>query len=321
MKLQTTILAGLLPLVLAAPAVMAQSGPNSVVLSLDNLSITNLAFDGHYEAWARVGGELISLGRFNINEFGELVDTETDSTIAEFDAGTDVSTATEILISVEPPSDGDPASSGVYILRGDVSDHAAGLETQISGVDQLENDATAEFVLATPSDDDSFPVNDDHGIWFLTRPGPAAGLLNLPDLGPDWQYEGWVVDISDTFNPLYYSTGTFTSGEGFDSDQAGAMGGGPEYPGQDFVDYHGGPVLDLDAGNFAVMVTIEPTLDQATDRPFMLTVFRDGIATDALGRNNNALNQVALFPLGIASLYGQVAVQAATLSDLKALFD
>lgn len=321
MKLQTKILAGLLPLVLAAPAAMAQSGPNAVLLSLENLSITNLEFDGHYEAWARIGGELVSLGQFNINEFGEPVDTETDSTIAEFDAGTDVSTATEILVSVEPPEDVDPASSGVYILRGDVSDHSAELATQIAGVDQLENDATAEFVLATPSDDDSMPLNDDHGIWFLTQPGPDAGLLNLPDLGSDWHYEGWVVDISDTLDPQYHSTGTFTSGVGFDSDQAGPQGGGPEYPGQDFVDYQGGPVLDLDSGNFAVMVTIEPTLDNATDRPFMLTVFRDGIATDALGRNNTVLNQVALFPQGTASLYNQVPVEASTLSEIKALFD
>lgn len=320
MNMRHTTLATLLALALAASAALAQPGPNTAMLAIDRLASTDLTFDGHYEAWARVDGDLVSLGTFNVNEFGQLVDIDTDSAITDFDAGTDVSGATEILISVEPPDDADPASSGVYILRGDVSGGAADLRPPFADLDQLENDATAAFILATPSDDDVLPDNDEFGIWFLTRPDTEAGLMNLPDLGDDWHYEGWIVDVADLGNPRYYSTGTFTSGEGFDSDMAGPMGGGPMFPGQDFVDFQGGPVLALNSGNYAVMVTIEPELDAASDRPFMLTVFRDGIATDALDRNNDVANLVGQFPTGTAFLYTEVATQPATLGGVKAAF-
>ena len=36
---------------------------------------------------------------------------------------------------------------------------------------------------------------------------------------------------------------------------------GPAFPGQDFVVYQGGPVLDLASGDFAAVISIEPVPD------------------------------------------------------------
>jgi hypothetical protein len=163
------------------------------------------------------------------------------------------------------------------------------------------------------------PDNNDHGIWFLTMPGPEAGFMNLPDIGPNWMYEGWVVDVSGS-SPVPYSTGKFSMATGADSDEAGPMGGGPPFPGQDFVPFQGGPVLDLDTGDFAVVITIEPVPDNLPS-PFQLKPFAGMIPTDALGMNNVAGNQTdATFPSGTATLENMVAVESASWGAVKSLY-
>jgi hypothetical protein len=317
MKLVTMTLATLV-LAWLAPAAVAQSGPDNVVFTPTNLSAFGADDISVYEAWARVGGQLISLGTFDINAVGLPVDVATNEVITEFDAGQDVSQATEILVSVEPRQDSFPEPSGVFILRGDVDNGQADLQVDIPDRLQLTAEATASYVLATPSDGDD-PGNAQQGIWYTLQPGPQAGLQHLPAIGPDWQYEGWIVDITDPLNPEYYSTGTFTSGTGYDSDQAGPMGGGPAFPGQDFTAYQGGEVLDLNSGAYAAMITVEPMTD-TSNRPFPLTVFRGGIPTDALDQENTLENRGAVLPSATAAVYSEVSVEAAALGEVKVLF-
>ena len=57
--------------------------------------------------------------------------------------------------------------------------------------------------------------------------------------------------------------------KGFDSNEAGCMGGSPPFPGQDFTAFHCGPVLDLDSGYFAAVVSIDPVPDTGPG-PFQL---------------------------------------------------
>jgi hypothetical protein len=299
-----------------APAITnAQTGPDNVVMSFNNLAPLDEAAEGHYEGWAIVGGSPISTGKFNVDMGGQPVELGGGPVIGEFDAGVDVSGATAIVITVEPFDDTDPGPSSIKILRGDVSSSMADLVTNVPGLGTLETSSTGAFILATPSDNPDMPDNDNMGIWFLTMPGPEPGFMKLPDIGPDWTYEGWAVDLS---GPTPYSTGTFATAEGFDSDEAGCMGGGPPFPGEDFVPLHCGPVLTLDSGNFAAVITIEPVPDNRA-APFQLHPFASPIPKDALGRNNEIANQTAdTFPTGTAMLYvTPTATEGASWGSVK----
>jgi len=94
-----------------------------------------------------------------------------------------------------------------------------------------------------------------------------------------------VVDVSVPGSPVPHSTGTFAVAGDFDSDMAGCMGGGPEFPGQDFTAFHCDGVLDLDSGDYAAVVSIEPVPDTGA-RPFQLKPLAGAIPADALGMNN-----------------------------------
>ena len=293
----------------------AQDGP-TLSLHFDNLMPLNEAVDGLYEGWAIVDGAPVSTGVFNVNDMGEPVYPGGGSVIEEFIPASNITGATDIKISLEPVGDSDPGPSGLIVLGGAVSDEMAELMTGLEAVDAT----TACYILATPSDNHVDDMNDDQGIWYLAMPGPEPGFMDLPDIGPSWTYEGWVVDISGGA-PMPYSTGTFSVADDFDSDAAGPMGGGPPFPGQDFVEYQGGPVLDLDTGSFMAVVSIEPVPDNSP-APFQFKPLAGLIPEDGVGGMHFLNNQTtATFPSGQAMLMGSVAVENTSLTSVKAKFD
>ena len=305
-----------LVLMLAAGGSFAQS-PN-LALDFSNLMTLDESTDGLYEGWAIIAGSPVSTGVFNVNAAGQTVAPGGGGLINLFDTGVDLSLASSIKISIEPPMDSDPGPSGLIILSGDVVDGVAALHPALPGLDMLQS-ATGSYILATPSDNAMYPDNNDQGVWFLSMPGPVAGLMGLPDLGEGWTYEGWAVDVSGS-SPMPYSTGTFASGEGADSDMAGCMGGGPAFPGQDFTAYHCGPVLDLDSGDFALVISIEPVPDNSP-APFQFKPLAGMVPTDALMEGGMLNNQTSdTFPCGVASISGVIPVEAMGLDHLKSLY-
>jgi len=315
----TVGLALLVLTVVGATGVQAQSTPSNLVLVFTNLAPLDEATTGLYEGWAIVDGMPVSTGVFNINESGQPVEPSGGAVIEEFDAGEDITLATDIKVSVEPPGDADPAPSGLIILGASVAGGMAELETAVPGLAMLETMTTGSYILATPSDNDTDPDNDNEGIWFLSTPGPMPGFTNLPDIGPNWTYEGWVVNVSGAA-PVPYSTGTFAMAEGTDSDAAGCMGGGPPFPGQDFVEFQCGPILDLTTGDFAAVVSIEPVPDTGPE-PFQLKPLAGAIPTDAVGMNNALGNQTAAtFPTGTALLFMSVPSEGSNWSSVKNLY-
>jgi len=296
----------------------AAADETNLSLSFTNLASLDPAVDGLYEGWAIVGGAPVSTGVFNVNAAGEPVDPVTGDPVPVFDAGTDISGATSIKISLEPPMDADPAPSGLIVLSGDPVGDTALLTAAVPGLDMLAS-ATGAYILATPSDDAVDTMNGDQGIWFLTMPGPMAGLVGLPDLGSAWTYEGWVVDVSGAA-PVPYSTGTFSAGDMADGDLAGCNGGGPPFPGQDFTAFHCGPVLDLDSGDFAAVISIEPVPDN-NPGPFAFKPLAGMIPVDALMNGGALLNQTdATFPQGVATLGATVATEELGMGELKSLY-
>jgi hypothetical protein len=306
--------------VLLLPALcLAQSGPENVVLNFNNLPTLDEGVEGHWEGWAIVDGNPVSTGKFNVDGSGNLVELGGGPVIVEFDAGTDISDATAIKISLEPAGDNNSIPSGLIPVAGDVVGNAAWMQAALPDLSVLEDQTTGAYILATPSDDPMNPDNNDQGIWWLTMPGPDPGFLNLPDIGPNWTYEGWVVDTAGRVTP--YSTGTFSEASGFDSDMAGPMGGGPPFPGQDFVDYQGGPVLDLDSGVFVAVVSIEPVPDNLPG-PFMFKPLAGMIPTDGVGMPGiDMTNQVLpTFPTGTAALFAATPVAEKSWRGVKSLY-
>ena len=291
----------------------AQDGP-TLALHFDNLMPLNEAVDGLYEGWAIVGGAPISTGVFNVNDMGQPVYPGGGSVIEEFIPASNITGATDIKISIEPADDMDPGPSGLIILGGMLSGDVASLATGLEGVSA----AAGCYILATPSDNDSNDMNDNEGIWWLQMPGPVAGLTDLPDIGPNWTYEGWVVDVSGGM-PMPYTSGTFATGDGFDSDAAGPMGGGPPFPGQDYVAFQGGPVLDLASGDFAAVISIEPVPDNGPG-PFQLKPLAGMIAQGSTGGCVDNMTD-ATFPSGQAMLMGMVATEAASWTEVKGMFE
>lgn len=306
---------------IASGGAHAQSGPQNVTMIFENLAPLDEAVEGHYEGWAMVNGSPVSTGVFNVDAQGAPVELNGGGAISEFDAGVDISEATAIIITLEPPQDNDPDPSEIKMMFGAVSGAEAPLMLNVPDRAVIEASTTGAFILATPSDNPGVPDNDDMGIWYLTVPGPAPGFLNLPDIGPNWIYEGWIVDLTDPSNPVPYSTGTFSMASAADSDAAGCNGGGPPFPGQDFVAFHCGPILDLDTGNFAAVISIEPTPDNLPG-PFQVKPMLAMIPTDALGRNNDLTNQAsATFPVGTARLYDETtATRESSWGQVRGLF-
>lgn len=303
---------------LMAGSAVAQSGVETLTLNFANLMPLDEAVDGVYEGWAIIDGMPVSTGVFNVNESGQPTQPGSGEVIENFMTGVDLGDASDIKISLEPAGDSDPGPSGLIVMTGMITGDTANLVAALPGLDSLPA-ATAAYILATPSDNESAPDNDNQGVWYLSMPGPVAGLVGLPDLGDSWIYEGWAVDFSSG-SPMPYSTGTFTSGEGFDSDEAGCNAGGPPFPGQDFTDFHCGPTLNLDSGDFALVISIEPVPDN-NPHPFQFKPLAGMVPTDALDMANSLMNQTnETFPTGVATISGVTPVSRTAWGDLKANF-
>ncbi len=116
------------------------------------------------------------------------------------------------------------------------------------------------------------------------------------------------------------SGGPPAAADGFDSDMAGCMGGGPPFPDQDFTAFHCGPVFNLDSGDFVAVISIEPVPDNGPG-PFQFKPLAGAIPTDALMVGGMLNNQVAAtFPTGTATIMGVVAVTQSTWGMLKAAY-
>lgn len=100
------------------------------------------------------------------------------------------------------------------------------------------------------------PTNQ--GIWYI-NPATKRFSLELPDLGANRVYEGWIVD---DISGQKISTGLFRPNGSLDSDAAGRYAGPlalnfPPVPGSDFVTLG----MNIADGEHRVVITVEPYPD------------------------------------------------------------
>jgi hypothetical protein len=251
---------------------------DEVTLALAAEGLAMLDSTYKYEAWLFDGDDYQSLGKFDVLSDGSLEPSTFKATESQ------MAVAKQVVISIEPADDPDPAPAVSKVLAGDLD--AEGAELNISHPKAVGIDFTAaqgKFMLATPTtggDDLS-----EQGIWWIDPDAGdelAPGLV-LPSLPPGWKYEGWVQDETGP-----ESTGKFLRVDEADEDGAGHTAGTggepPPFPGRDFID----PPRILTIGHIA-LVSLEPVPDPANGK-FGAKVLMKDITPDVYPATQTAMN-------------------------------
>ena len=263
---------------------------SEVLLNLDVSTLPALDGGLHYEGWVIVDGSPVSTGKFQVDG-GLAIDLDGNA-VDHHGHGVDVSAASAVVITIEPAGDSDTVPALTKIVGGDVVDGSA--ELTIAHPAALGSDfadAAGSFIIATPTDDDD--SNELSGVWFLTMPGPEAGL-SLPELPEGWVYEGWaVIDGS----PI--STGRFTDVAA--ADDAATFSGpneGPPFPGEDFlVNAPEGVEFPTNLQGATIVISIEPDPDDSP-APFALKPLVGEVPADAeIAPTSYDLGQNLEFPV------------------------
>jgi hypothetical protein len=271
-----------------------------ITLGLSFQGVQPLENGFHFEGWAVIGGSAISTGKFNVNAGGQVVDLSGDILPGgEMETGEDLSSASAIVITIEPDGDTDAIPADTHYLAGDVTASGASLSVaHTSALGDAFTGASGDYILATPTD--GADSNENSGIWFLdlSSGSPEEGLT-LPNLPSGWEYEGWVV-IDGT--PV--TTGRFTSTVSADDSApySGAMEG-PPFPGEDFLmNAPAGLAFPTDIAGGTAVISIEPEPDDDA-APFTLKPLAGMIPSTATDHVTYSIdNNAVTFPSGSATI-------------------
>lgn len=256
----------------------------SANLTLNLTGLENLGTNFRYEGWIVVNGAPVTTGTFTVNDAGVLSKTQFEVNNSQ------LSTATEFVLTIEPTVDPDPAPSNTKYLIGNFSGNSATVNTAVVGNFSA---STGKYFLATPTNGD---LNPNAGVWFLDATGASlvAGL-NLPTLDAGWKYEGWVVSGTTVL-----STGRFTNPNG--PDDSGIYSGplpAPPFPGEDFL--RNAPAGLTFPGNLSgatLVISVEPFPDNSP-MPFTLKPLLHTVASPAVtGTTINMTRNLTGFPTG-----------------------
>jgi hypothetical protein len=142
---------------------------------------------GHYEAWARVAGQVVSLGKFDRADGGAPIALAGGKLPPAPVSGT----ATEVFVTQEPPGDADGRPSKQVFLRGAIADGSAALRTPLT---EAWREARGVYILDNP-----FTWKDGtdyNGIWFGYYDRAARAYqtgLTMPEAPDGTMYAGWVI--------------------------------------------------------------------------------------------------------------------------------
>lgn len=133
---------------------MTLTPPSSSTLTLNLTGVHSVENGYHYEGWAIVEGQALTTGKFNVDDQGELVTL--DGQIipnGEFQVNQNLSTATEIVLTIEPAGDTDAVPAETHYLAGSVVSSSANLTVgHSSALGDDFTSATGKYILATPTD-------------------------------------------------------------------------------------------------------------------------------------------------------------------------
>lgn len=290
--------------------------PPTTTFQMNFSGIEPLANGYHYEGWAIVNGQAITTGKFNVDGNGNLVDLS-GNIIANnnFTVGGDLSSATAIVLTIEPNGDSDPAPAATHFIGGDVMNNAATLTVGHSS--SLGNDfssSAGNYILATPTNGAN--TDENSGIWFLDLSSgmPEVGL-QLPVLPSGWEYEGWVV-----MNGIPVTSGKFTDPAMADfAAPYSSTQPGPPFPGEDYLlNAPAGLTFPTNIAGGTAVISIEPMPDD-DPAPFTLKPLVGAIPANATDHVTYAMdNNAAGFPTGSVTITVNAPTQGLQLAALPA---
>ncbi len=252
----------------------------------------------HYQAWLKVGSEMLSTDAFNLDDEGRFVNLTGQFIASTFFVETDISGASMVMISIEGKGDNDTEPSGSIVLAGPVTGSTAVLSTtDANAVGTDYSSSSGTFALLTPTDTD--PTNETGGVW-LVNPGMGSSLsagtsLSTPPSG--WMYEGWV-----EINGVMLSMGKFSRSDALDTGKLYSDPDEISYPGEDFLNNPpGGVSFPPDLSGAAVYVTLEPNPDDSLD-PYSYRLMEGQVPDAPSSRQGYPLAGSTTIPSGTASL-------------------
>lgn len=268
--------------IFAASCSSSDDASTTSKLNLNLTGLENLGSNYKYEGWIVVNGAPVTTGTFTVNDAGVLSKTQ-------FDVNkTQLNSATDFVLSIEPANDTDPAPSNTKYIAGSFSGNSASVSTAIVGNFSA---STGKYLLGTPTNGNA---NPNAGVWFMDGNGPTVGM-SLPSLNSGWKYEGWVVS-----NGVVLSTGKFSNPNG--SDDASTYSGtmtSPPFPGEDFLNNAPtGLTFPANLSGATLVISVEPFPDNSA-MPFTLKPLSHTVANPAVtGTTINMMRDLTSFPTG-----------------------
>jgi hypothetical protein len=303
-------------------------GPKGkITLTFKNFKHLDQNVDGIYEAWLRLDSAgnrtYYSLGKFNMTPSGQPVDSIGSPMEFKFSGDTNsLYHAAVALITVNPPGTNNNSPGPAHLISTQLTINQDSIygTLLISGTDALGSAGQqlmyvptgssgnhGYFEITTPTGWQSTCVR---GIWFgdQNRPFLPDGIELQPGCG--WVYEGWVADITNPSNPIYYSTGRFRDPGHADYDAAGPCKGPNQpfdRPGEDWVSDSCSiqgkpPITNLSNGRYQAFISLEPEYETpsmvAYGSPFFLKLFLIARVNPLIscGVLDLLSNQVSTFP-------------------------
>ncbi|MGH1493521.1 MAG: hypothetical protein ACRBK7_29675 [Acidimicrobiales bacterium] len=267
-KLASTALAAALALTTLGAAPSDAVEESVAKIERETLTTLNLRFDRLpplaeslvYEGWVIIDGVPETSGRFNVDTRGRFID-ENGNFIPKTVDFPDNPEIDAFVLTIEPAVGDDPAPADTHILAGDFQRNGrATLKVEHpAAFGQDFSDASGSYILATPSNGNGDPLDERSGVWFLD-PAEGTPTLDLPDLPPGWEYEGWAVIDGTPVTTGKFTTATGPDGfNGFSGDQPT-----PPFPGEDFLfNPPAGLTFPLDLRGETIAITVEPSPDDS----------------------------------------------------------
>jgi len=158
------------------------------------IDLATIGNTGHYELWAKIGSENISILKFDIagntirKVGGDQVGTlGTQFTVTNSAA---LTTATSVFITVEPSGDSDTTPSNQMILKGNVVDSKTTLNPGYAIIEGGNTQLLVSSDVANISG--SYRLVSNQKISFTSETG--SPLLTLSALNSNWTYGAWLVN-------------------------------------------------------------------------------------------------------------------------------
>ncbi|MFH1749473.1 MAG: hypothetical protein ABH837_01065 [bacterium] len=238
-----------------------------------------------YELWQVDRNHKISLGKFNINEQGQIIDLynlvieDSEFDLVLTDTDTDIIQGFQISIELNPDDNLD--CSPTIIVSGKINQKK---ETELQYIINLEG-TKGSFILSTPTDGSRY-TNENAGIWFVYEvKNNQIPSLDLPVLPEGWVYESWIF-----YENNFISMGKFSDpGVADATAEFSGKKNSPTFPGEDFLhrpttDYFLDLPLELNNGSTQVFISVEPDVDGSDptgSNPFSIQFLNAKIKKDA----------------------------------------